>query len=92
MRTLTPVVLDGRYVRLEPLALHHVEPLLAVAMGPRATFGWTFVPDSQAAMVQWVEAALDARVAGSALPFAVVQPATGTVKGSTRFGNVEFWR
>jgi len=91
MSPLTPVVLEGRYVRLEPLGLHHVEPLLAAATGSRATFGYTFVPDSRAAMVQYVRSALDARAAGTALPFAVVQPATGLVKGSTRFVHVEFW-
>ena len=91
MSTLRPVVLDGRYVRLEPLGVHHVGPLLKAATAQRATFGYTWVPDSEAAMVQYVEAALAAHAAGSALPFAVVQQATGTVKGSTRFGRVEFW-
>ena len=91
MSTLAPVVLDGRYVRLEPLAPHHVTPLLEAATGQRTTFGYTWVPDSEAAMVRYVETALAAQAVGSALPFAVVQQATGFVKGSTRFGNVEFW-
>jgi RimJ/RimL family protein N-acetyltransferase len=91
MSRLAPVVLEGRYVRLEPLGRHHVGPLLAVATGSRETFAHTFVPDSEAAMTAYVETALAAQAAGAALPFAVVQPATGAVKGSTRFGNVEFW-
>ena len=91
MSKLIPVVLAGRYVRLEPLALHHVEPLLTAATASRTTFGYTWVPDSEAAMVRYVESALAAQAAESALPFAVVQPANGVVKGSTRFGNVEFW-
>lgn len=89
---LTPIVLEGRYVRLAPLTRDHVKPLLAAATsGPRDTFGYTVVAATEAAMSRWVEDALTAHAAGEALPFAVVARAADRVVGSTRFGNVEFW-
>jgi N-acetyltransferase len=89
---LTPIVLEGRYVRLEPLAREHVKPLLVAATsGSRETFGYTTVAATEAAMTCWVENALTAHAARHALPFAVVARADDRVVGSTRFGNVEFW-
>ena len=89
---LAPIVLEGRYVRLEPLARAHVKPLFSAAMsGSRETFGYTSVATTEAAMSRWVEDALTAHAAGQALPFAVVGCAVDRVVGSTRFGNIEFW-
>lgn len=86
-----PVVLEGRDVRLEPLELGHAGALLAVAGGPRETYGFTMVPADEPAMIRYIEAALGEQDAGRALPFATVARATGRVVGSTRFGNIEFW-
>ena len=86
-----PVVLEGRHVRLEPLELGHAGALLAVAGGPRETYGFTMVPADEPAMIRYIEAALGEQDAGRALPFATVARATGRVVGSTRFGNIEFW-
>ena len=86
-----PVVLEGRHVRLEPLAVDHARDLLAAASGPRETYGFTTVPADEPSMVGYIEAALRDQEAGRALPFATVAKATGRVVGSTRFGNIEFW-
>lgn len=86
-----PVVLAGRHVRLEPLAVDHARDLLAAASGPRETYEFTTVPADEASMVGYIEAALRDQEAGRALPFATVAKATGRVVGSTRFGNIEFW-
>ena len=91
MAKLEPVVLEGRYVRLEPLGLAHVPALLEAARGPRDTYGFTTVPDTEAAMTAYVEEALRMHAEGRALPFATVDRKAGRVVGSTRFGNVEFW-
>lgn len=89
--TLSPVTLEGRYVRLEPLSLDHVPVLLAVATGPRETFGLTYVPSDEPGMRQYVTAALADQTAARALPFATIERRTNRVVGSTRFGNIEFW-
>jgi RimJ/RimL family protein N-acetyltransferase len=88
---LTPIILDGRHVRLEPLALAHVPGLLAAASGPRETFGFTTVPADEEEMARHVAGLLRAHANGTALPFATVDRSTGRVVGSTRFLNVEFW-
>ena len=88
---LRPVVLEGRHVRLEPLELGHAGALLAVAGGPRETYGFTTVPADEPAILRYIETALRDQETGRALPFATFAPATGRVVGSTRFGNIEFW-
>lgn len=91
MPALDPVTLEGRHVRLEPLAMAHVLPLLAAAGGPRETFFYTTVPSDEEAMRRYVEGLLRAQASGAALPFATVDRPAGRVVGATRFLNVEFW-
>ena len=90
-RRLTPVTLEGRVVRLEPLAPGHMKPLLAAASGPRDTYGFTSVPANEAEIEAWAKTAFADRDGDRAMPFATVQRATGRVVGATRFGNIEFW-
>jgi N-acetyltransferase len=91
MQPLVPVVLSGRYVRLEPLTLSHVPGLMDAATGPRETFLWTVVPEAEKAMHQYVEQALEEQRQGRQIPFATVDARTSKVVGSTRFCNVERW-
>ena len=86
-----PVTLEGRFVRLEPLTMAHVAGLLAAAAGPQETYGFTLVPQGLAETRAYVEAALGEQEARRALPFAIVDRATGQVVGSTRFFNIECW-
>ena len=88
---VTPVILEGRWARLEPLTRAHGRGLLAAATGPRDTYGFTLVPANEAEVAAYVEAALAEQEAGRALPFATVDRATGRVVGSTRLFNIEFW-
>ena len=91
MIPLPPVILAGRHVRLEPLALRHLPALVAAASGRRDTFRLTTTPDGEPQAREYLTAALDAQAAGGALPFAIVSLALGRVVGSTRFGNLERW-
>lgn len=83
---LEPVTLKGETIRLEPLTVSHLDDLVAAA--EPGVFEW-FTSDlsSRDAMRTWVENALAARDAGTALPFATVHCESGRVIGSTRFGN-----
>ena len=83
--------LEGRHVRLEPLEMGHVEALLGAARGGAELFHWTTVPEERAAMEGYVESAVRARQAGTALPFATVRKADGRVVGSTRFFDIGRW-
>jgi RimJ/RimL family protein N-acetyltransferase len=88
---VVPVVLEGRFVRLEPLTAAHAPALVAAASGSRATYGLTWVPGSLAEAETYVETALAEQAAGRSLPFATIDRAAGRVVGSTRFLNIEFW-
>jgi RimJ/RimL family protein N-acetyltransferase len=88
---VTPVTLEGRFVRLEPLAMAHAPALLAAAAGPRDTYAFTLVPANLTETRAYIETALAEQAAGRSLPFATVDRASGTVVGSTRFLNIEFW-
>jgi RimJ/RimL family protein N-acetyltransferase len=89
---LTPVTLQGKHVRLEPLTRAHVPALVAAASsGPRDTYAFTWVPDSETSAAKYVDDALALHAQGRALPFATVDAASGRVVGSTRYLNVEFW-
>jgi RimJ/RimL family protein N-acetyltransferase len=87
MIALEPVTLAGSHVRLEPLALGHVDALARVALDP-ALWRWTLSRvETPAQLREYVDAALAAQSAGSALPFATIERASGQVVGSTRFAN-----
>ena len=83
---LTPVILEGRHVRLEPLSLAHVDGLCAVGFD-ESIWRWNPRPPLRTRddMQRYVESALAARDAGLALPFATLERKTGQPIGSTRF-------
>lgn len=89
--SLERVVLEGRFVRLEPLEPRHEDALAAIAAGERESFRFTFVPTDRADVARYVAKADEAWSAGDALPFVIVRREDGRVLGSTRFGNVERW-
>jgi N-acetyltransferase len=84
-----PVTLEGRHVRLEPLAIRHHADLCAVGLDEEL---WRWIPNqvrTEADMRAYVETALRAQTEGSALPFATVDRGSGRAIGSTRFGNID---
>jgi RimJ/RimL family protein N-acetyltransferase len=86
--TLDAVTLEGRFVRLEPLAPTHAGPLSAVGLDPDL-WKWTTISLRTPEEVQaYVQSAIDDRAAGRALPFATIERATGAAIGCTRFMNI----
>ena len=90
---LQPVTLSGRHVRLEPLAQTHHAALCAIGLDPEL---WEFFPyraTTPEEMAGYIQSALDAQAAGSALPFAIVHTGShapsGQVIGSTRFMSID---
>jgi N-acetyltransferase len=83
------VTLSGRHVRLEPLTLEHTERMFVAAADPEI-WRWTLTHiASLDDMRAYIDSAVAAQWDGTALPFATVDPATGEVIGSTRFGNID---
>jgi RimJ/RimL family protein N-acetyltransferase len=86
--TIEPVVLSGNVIRLEPLRLDHVEQLLFVGLDPELWRWTTTQIATRADLERYVQDALAEQAAGSALPFATIEAASGRAIGSTRFGNI----
>jgi RimJ/RimL family protein N-acetyltransferase len=83
------MTLEGRAVRLEPLSMAHFAHLCEIGLEPEL---WRWIPQrvtTQEEMRAYIQSALDAQRAGTALPFATVERKTGRVIGSTRFGNMD---
>ncbi|MCW5558992.1 MAG: GNAT family N-acetyltransferase [Verrucomicrobiae bacterium] len=83
------VVLEGRHVRLEPLSEAHHAGLCVIGMDPGL---WEYVPyqvSNPVEMLDYIRTALREQAAGVSLPFAIVDRASGTVAGSTRFMNMD---
>lgn len=84
-------VLQGRHIRLEPLDRRHIPGLAAAATTDSSLYRWSPVPQGEAQAAKYVETALAWQDAGTAIPFATVRIADGTIIGSTRFWNLERW-
>jgi N-acetyltransferase len=83
-----PLTLRGRRVVLEPLSLDHVPALAEVALEP-AIWQWTLArPTSEADLRDWAAAALAGREAGTEMPFATLDAASGRPIGSSRYMNI----
>jgi RimJ/RimL family protein N-acetyltransferase len=87
--TVVPVTLEGRHVRLEPLAKAHVAGLGEVGLDEEL---WRWIPTqvrTAEEMAAYIETALEEQARGVSLPFAIVEKATGRAMGSTRYGNID---
>ena len=81
--------LTGTHVRLEPLTREHIPALTAIGLDA-ALWQWTIAQvRTPQDMADYVEVALNEQAQGRALPFAMVEPATGRIVGCTRFGSID---
>ncbi|PWL39580.1 GNAT family N-acetyltransferase [Flagellimonas aquimarina] len=86
---LSPVVLEGKLVKLIPMEGFHIPDLLAAAEDGKLWELWyTSVPSSKT-IKSYVNTVLDEQKAGLAMPFVVLDKKTNTVIGSTRYLNVD---
>jgi RimJ/RimL family protein N-acetyltransferase len=84
-----PVVLAGSFVRLEPLSRAHHAGLCKVGLEEEL---WRWIPTpvrTAAEMAAYIDTALKEQASGVALPFALIEKASGRAIGSTRYGNIE---
>ena len=79
-------VLEGRYVRLEPLSLHHIPALFAATAGEGEDdrYRWLFEnpPASEAQLAEWARPAI---ASNDPLHFAVIDKASGEARGRQAF-------
>jgi N-acetyltransferase len=82
-------VLEGDFVRLEPMTLEHHAGLSAVGLDPEI---WRFtlvVVQTPEEMRGYMDAALELQRGGTTLPFVTIERSSGQIVGSTRFGNYD---
>jgi RimJ/RimL family protein N-acetyltransferase len=86
---ISPVILNGKYVRLEPMTEDHIPGLAEIGVGQ--TF-WDFMlygrMDSVEDMRNWVRDILSRAQNGTDLPFVAIHLASGKVAGATRYLNI----
>ena len=86
---LRPIVLEGDFVRMEPMTLEHHAGLTAVGLDPEI---WRFtlvVVQTPEEMRGYMDAALELQRGGTTLPFVTIERSSGQIVGSTRFGNYD---
>jgi RimJ/RimL family protein N-acetyltransferase len=84
-----PVVLEGKYVRLEPLSPSHLDGLCEIGLVEEL---WRWIPVPVATpeqMKAYIELALTERANGVSMPFTQIERATDRVIGSSRYMNIE---
>jgi len=94
-----PFVLEGTFVRLEPLSGTHIEPLVVAASEDRTNYQWTYTPEGRQQMTDYVTDALEKVAAGVHVAFATIRKGGGggtgereRVVGATRFCEMAFWQ
>ena len=85
---ISDVVLQGKEVRLEPLAHHHIDGLVMAAAVDPSLYVWSPVPQGAAAATQYVETSLAWRNAQTAVPFVIIRLTDNAVVGCMRFWNL----
>jgi len=84
-----PVILEGRYVRLEPMTEAHVPALAEIGVGQDF---WDFMVygrmDTVEDMRGWVKEILSRAEKGTDLPFVAIHIDSGRVAGATRYLNI----
>lgn len=84
-----PIILNGRYVSLIPLSLdHHDELITAACDGDLWNLWYTSVPEPVNLHTE-IERRIALQQAGSMIPFAVIENATGQAVGMTSYLNID---
>ena len=86
---ISPVTLEGRHVRLEPLLAEHEEALIAAASDGELWNSTVTIVPTRATMAAYIEAALHGQAQGRELPLVIVQKTSGEIVGTTRFYEIE---
>jgi RimJ/RimL family protein N-acetyltransferase len=88
--TIRPVTLEGKVVRLEPIAERHVPDLAKVGLEEEI---WRYMRygniETAEQLDNWVRELLVLQEQGTDLPFAVIYKETGAAVGCTRYLNID---
>jgi RimJ/RimL family protein N-acetyltransferase len=88
MITVTPVTLESRGVRLEPMTVGHVDALIAAATDGKLWELWyTAIPAPDMA-AKYIDDALAGQRDGTMVPFVVRDLSADTIVGTTRYHDI----
>ncbi|MEL7271084.1 MAG: GNAT family protein [Bacteroidota bacterium] len=86
---IQPLTLEGSLVKLIPMTEAHAADMIKAASDGQLWDIWyTSVPSAQN-ITEYIDHALTEQASGKALPFIVVEKATGNIVGSTRYCSVD---
>lgn len=88
MITPTPITLEGRGIRLEPLTHEHRDALTAAASDGKLWDLWFTVIPEPDKTTQYIADALAGQESGQMLPWVVRDIASNTIVGTTRYHDV----
>ncbi|MEU4066415.1 GNAT family protein [Streptomyces wedmorensis] len=88
--TLEGPVLEGAFVRLEPLGHHHATGLADAAEEQRDSYGFTWVPRREE-VPAYIDTQLGRAADGRLAPYVQVDAATGRIVGATSFWEPRPW-
>jgi RimJ/RimL family protein N-acetyltransferase len=86
---VSPVILEGQHVRLEPLSPAHEDSLIAAAADGEIWNSKVTIVASPNEMKEYIASALKAQALGRELPFVIIHKASERVVGHTRFYDIE---
>jgi RimJ/RimL family protein N-acetyltransferase len=86
---ISSVILEGQYVRLEPLSPAHEESLIAAAADGELWNSKVTVVPSHDTMGEYIASALKGQAQGRELPFVIIRKSSGRIVGTTRFYDIE---
>lgn len=94
---LEPFILEGRFVRLEPMRDAHIPALVDAAGEDRSSYHWTYTPEGPEQMTEYVRDALEKVASGAHVAFVTIRKGAGPggtdlVAGATRFCEIAFWQ
>ena len=83
------VILEGEYVRLEPMTREHLDALSEAGIA-EGVWRWTLNNITRPEqMKEYIETALEDRERGTALPFVTRDKKSDKIVGSTRFASID---
>lgn len=85
---VSPITLEGKYVRLDPLTQAHATALVAAASdGELWQTTVTIIPD-HTGIDAYIAAALQGQAQGKELPFVIIHKSSNEIVGTTRFYDI----
>jgi N-acetyltransferase len=86
---IEPVALESKRVRLEPLSMSHLDALCQFVLD-EALWRWMpYAVRTRRDLQEYIRTLLEAQKAGTTLPFATFEQASGSVVGMTRYMNID---